>query len=36
MGELIATIRGEQPTETALTLAPMELIFRESIGPVRA
>jgi LacI family repressor for deo operon, udp, cdd, tsx, nupC, and nupG len=36
MGELIARIRGGQPTDAALTLAPMELIFRESIGPVRA
>lgn len=36
MGELIARIRGGQPTDDGLTLAPMELIFRESTGPVRA
>ena len=36
MGELIGRIRGEQPTDAGLTLAPMELIFRESIGPVRS
>ena len=35
MGELIGRIRGQQPTDAGLTLAPMELIFRESIGPVR-
>ncbi|PTT62769.1 LacI family DNA-binding transcriptional regulator [Arthrobacter sp. HMWF013] len=36
MGELIARIRGGQPTDDGTTLAPMELIFRESTGRVRA
>ncbi|WP_426225044.1 LacI family DNA-binding transcriptional regulator [Pseudarthrobacter sp. DSP2-3-2b1] len=35
MGELIARIRGGQPTDDGLTLAPMELVFRESTGQVR-
>jgi DNA-binding LacI/PurR family transcriptional regulator len=35
MGELIARIRGGEPTDDGLSLAPMELIFRESTGPVR-
>lgn len=35
MGELIARIRGGQPTDDGLTLAPMELVFRESTGHVR-
>jgi DNA-binding LacI/PurR family transcriptional regulator len=33
MAELIGRIRGEQATSEALTLAPMELIVRESTGP---
>jgi DNA-binding LacI/PurR family transcriptional regulator len=35
MNELVSRIRGEQPNVTGLTLTPMELIFRESIGPAR-
>ena len=33
MAELIGRIRGEQATSEVLTLAPMELIVRESTGP---
>ncbi|KQR01124.1 hypothetical protein ASF72_12860 [Arthrobacter sp. Leaf141] len=36
MAELIARIRGEQSPADPLELPPMELIFRESTGPVRA
>lgn len=36
MGELIARIRGEQPSGASPNLGPMELVFRESTGPVRS
>jgi LacI family transcriptional regulator, repressor for deo operon, udp, cdd, tsx, nupC, and nupG len=35
MRELIARIRGGPATAETLTLDPMELVFRESTGPVR-
>ncbi|TVU58485.1 LacI family transcriptional regulator [Paenarthrobacter nitroguajacolicus] len=35
MRELVARIRGTQATPEALILDPMELIVRESVGPVR-
>jgi DNA-binding LacI/PurR family transcriptional regulator len=36
MSVLIARIRGQQPATEALSLAPMELVFRESTARVRA
>ena len=36
MAELTARIRGEQPPANPLALPPMELIYRESTGPVRS
>ncbi|MCU1516720.1 MAG: hypothetical protein JWQ75_1441 [Pseudarthrobacter sp.] len=36
MGELVGRIRGGQPTDAGPAMASMELILRESIGPVRA
>ncbi|MFF1252354.1 LacI family DNA-binding transcriptional regulator [Pseudarthrobacter sp. NPDC058329] len=36
MSDLVGRIRGEQPMSEDLTLAPMELVIRESSGPVRS
>lgn len=36
MSELVARIRGQQPSTEALALAPMELVIRESTAPARA